>query len=110
MHNHAHTILQVDRDQALAWTEEEVIERWSRLHSCNTLVTRYRNGECTSGAESRAAIAQIEEWRSRLYSISWFNRNLNEYIARKANKEDGCSGRFWDRFLAPAKPAYITSM
>ena len=110
MHNHAHSILRVDRDQALAWTEAEVIERWSKLHSCSVLVSRYLAGDTTSGAECRAAIEQIEVWRSRLYDISWFMRNLNEHIARKANKEDGCTGRFWDRFCAPAKPAYITSM
>ena len=103
MHNHTHTVLCVDRDQALTWTEAEIIERWSKLYSCSVLVSRYKNGDCTSGAESRAAIQQIEEWRSRLYDISWFMRNLNEYIARKANKEDGCTGRFWEgRFKTQA--------
>jgi hypothetical protein len=27
--------------------------------------------------------------------ISWFMPNLNEYIAREANKEDECTGRFY---------------
>jgi hypothetical protein len=31
----------------------------------------------------------------RLYDISWLMRNLNEYIAREANKEDKCTGRFY---------------
>jgi hypothetical protein len=30
-----------------------------------------------------------------LYDISWLMRNLNEYIAREANKEDKCIGRFY---------------
>jgi hypothetical protein len=34
-------------------------------------------------------------YRQRLYDISWLMRNLNEYIAREANKEDKCTGRFY---------------
>jgi hypothetical protein len=31
----------------------------------------------------------------RLYDISWLMRDLNEYIARGANKEDKFTGRFY---------------
>ena len=103
MSNHVHLVLFVDRDTADAWQPREVIERWHRLFSGSLLSQRYLNEEALSRAEWLALDEQISLWRSRLRDISWFMRCLNEPIARKANREDGCTGRFWEeRFRSQA--------
>jgi REP element-mobilizing transposase RayT len=105
MSNHYHIVLRIDRERALAWSLDEVLERWTRLFSGPLLVTRYLSearGRMT-GAEV-AKVAELgEAYRSRLYDLSWLMRTLNEHIARQANAEDGVKGRFWEgRFKSQA--------
>jgi len=114
MSNHYHVILAVDQERSDGWSENEVIDRWCRLFNGHVLVDRYRQGETLDRGQQLKAEAIISEWRSRLCSVSWFMRCLNEYIARKANEEDQCKGRFWEgRFRSQAlldEQALLTCM
>lgn len=103
MSNHYHLVLRVNSDMALNWSMEEVIERWYRLYKSNVLVDRYRKGEEMTETEIKAVNGLVNLWRQRLHNISWFMKNLNEYIARRANREDKCTGKYWEgRFKSQA--------
>jgi REP element-mobilizing transposase RayT len=100
--NHYHLVLYVDRERARRWTKQEVIDRWTVLFRVPALVKRWQSAEALE-AERAAAESIIEQWRTRLYDISWFMRCLNEHLARLANQEDQCTGRFWEgRFKSQA--------
>jgi REP element-mobilizing transposase RayT len=96
MSNHLHVLLYIDQMTAAQWEAHEVVERWHRLFSGSLLSQRFVAGESLTHVEQLVLDEQINCWRERLMSISWFMRCLNEPIARQANKEDGCTGRFWE--------------
>jgi REP element-mobilizing transposase RayT len=103
MSNHYHLVLFVDRDTTKSWNTNEVIERWQRLFKGSVLADQYLTGQMLSRAERDVLDQLVEQWRTRLSDISWFMRCLNEFVARKANQEDRCSGRFWEgRFKSQA--------
>ncbi|MCU7924538.1 MAG: transposase, partial [Candidatus Thiodiazotropha sp. (ex Dulcina madagascariensis)] len=114
LHNHTHTVVRIDKPRALAWTDEAVIAHWTALYKPTPLVARRLAGIKLTAAEQTVVSNDIEKWRHRLYDISWFMRNLNETIARRANAEDGCTGRFWEgRFKSQAlldEAALLTCM
>ena len=114
MSNHYHLVLRINSQKADAWSDAQVIERWGKLFKIPLLVTRYQSGGTTSQAEKSKARAIIKDWQERLSDISWFMRSLNEYLARQANEEDQCTGRFWEgRFKSQAlldEAAVLTCM
>ena len=97
MENHYHTILRTRPDLVATWSDHEVATRWL------TLFPRHRrlDGSTIPPEEKDiCALADcpklIAELRRRLSSLSWFVGQLNEFIARAANQEDGVKGRFWE--------------
>jgi REP element-mobilizing transposase RayT len=103
MSNHYHVVLRVDGAEAEGWDRDMIIDRWHRLFAGNLLSQRYGRGESLGKAELLALDECVALWRQRLADISWFMRVLNEGIARLANTEDQCSGRFWEgRFKSQA--------
>jgi REP element-mobilizing transposase RayT len=103
MSNHLHIVLRNDPKQAWAWSNREVAERWLALFPGS--ISDRDDPACVENA-TLALLGNAERLdviRQRLGLISWFMRALNEPIARMANREDGCTGRFWQgRFKCQA--------
>jgi hypothetical protein len=96
-------VLKVDQALAASWSEREVIERWHALFQGTPQSQSYLAGGRLSEVEQDLLKEQVALWRDRLTSISWLMGRLNEHIARKANEEDQCTGRFWEgRFKSQA--------
>ena len=103
MSNHYHLVLRINVEQAEGWSAREVAGRWLRIFSGSPLVKNWLSGEMTGDAVEISALEIIESWRAKLRDLSWFMRCLNENLARRANKEDACTGRFWEgRFKSQA--------
>jgi REP element-mobilizing transposase RayT len=100
--NHYHLVVYVNQKGAGELSKADVVERWVKLCRAPPLVERWRNGSA-SEAERLAAETIIEKWRKRLCDLSWFMKLLNEHLARRANAEDKCTGKFWEgRFRSQA--------
>ena len=103
MSNHYHVILHVDKARTFQWDAIEVIKRWHRLFKGSKQSRAFSRGEVLEGADRILLDSEVAKWQARLSDISWFMRVVNEKIARRANVEDGCKGRFWEgRFKSQA--------
>lgn len=97
MENHLHVVLRNRPSLSCDASDEEIAYRWWYLFP------KRRNFLNQAEEPTRADLngilgspARIQELRQRLSSISWFMRCLKENIAKRANVEDQCTGRFWE--------------
>jgi REP element-mobilizing transposase RayT len=97
MSNHIHLVMRTRPDLVRGWSDEEVALRWSRLAPAIDIA----GDEPVEPSESELKMIlsdpeRVVELRGRLASLSWLMARLCEPIARKANREDNCTGRFWE--------------
>ena len=98
MSNHLHVVLQFDPDWQAGWTDADVAARWVRLFPPREDSDEARAGKIDRLLQQPEHVAVL---RTRLTDLSWFMKCLAEPIARAANAEDDCTGRFWEgRFKA----------
>ena len=97
MSNHLHTVLRRRPDVVATWNDQEIARRWL------TLFPNRKNKDGSPAEPTKSEISMITssrkvlaERRRRLSDISWWMRCTAEVIARRANQEDECTGRFWN--------------
>ncbi|MDP5255091.1 MULTISPECIES: transposase [unclassified Vibrio] len=114
MSNHYHLVVRIDKHSAEQLTDWEVVERWSQLHSLPLLIEKWRLHLLDDQSETLLCQQIIDTWRQRLCDLSWFIKELNHSVSIQANREDQCSGRFWEgRYKSQAlldEKALLTAM
>ena len=99
MSNHYHLVIRLDPRRTKDWTDTDIVDRWLARDG----VKRSRKDLSIRRKSLLEHPEKIEQVRNRLGSLSWFMRHINEPIARIANGEDECTGRFWEgRFKSVA--------
>lgn len=103
MSNHLHVVLHINSEKAAKWSTLEVLQRWHKLHKGTVFTQQFVRGEALPDYAMKMVESSAETFRKRLLDISWLMKELNEPIARRANFEDKCTGRFWEgRFKSQA--------
>ncbi len=101
MSNHLHIILRNRPDVVAQWTDKEAALRWLRVFPGRRLDEQLAEPTENDVRALSGDVERMKTVRSRLSDISWFMRALSEPIARLANRQDECTGCFWEgRFKA----------
>jgi hypothetical protein len=95
--SHLHLVLRTLPRVARRWSAHEVARRWLT----STKLAKCRSDDLPQPDPQRVEQLakdkkKIDKLRRRLSSVSWFMGLLCENIARRANAEDDCTGRFWE--------------
>lgn len=99
MSNHYHLVLHVDSHNARKASLEDLLYRWHLIFPSDAVKLK-KLIACSNEDLKNKIVKMLQE---RLADISWYMRSLNEIIAKMANKEDECKGRFWEgRFKSQA--------
>ena len=96
MDNHLHLLLRLDPDDARSWSDEEVIRRWINVYTPRNLDLDDEKTTQMWVDHHAKDTKKVEQYRERLGTLGWFMKALKEPLARMANKEDDCTGTFWE--------------
>ena len=96
MSNHYHLVISLNTAEIGGWSDALIVDKWLSLcpkqHKGKDAVQRREIERATLLQD----VDRLQVLRQRLGSISWLMRFINEPLARRANSEDRCTGRFWE--------------
>lgn len=94
--NHLHVVLRNRPDVVETWSDKDVALRWLQIFPGKRIEDQLGD-PTTNDVDSLVRDKEkLELVRSRLSDISWFMRALSEPIARMANRQEKCTGAFWE--------------
>ncbi|BAM05096.1 transposase [Phycisphaera mikurensis] len=96
MNNHVHLILRTDPRGAEAWSAEEVVRRWLRIHPKRNRAREAVETSEEAIAEMAADADAVEATRKKLVSLPQFMKDLKQHVAQEGNKLEGVGGSFWE--------------
>jgi hypothetical protein len=114
MSNHLHVVVRMRPDATNGWSDSEVARRWLLAYPRSCAADGSPVAPSDDEIRAAAVSDRVGIWRQRLGDLGWFMKALKEPIARRANREDGCTGTFWEgRFHSMPlldQPALIAAM
>ncbi len=120
MSNHIHVVVRPQPELTSVLSADEVARAWWFLRQNvdpHEGLDAKGNPVVPDEAHIQALASNnnfVATWSERLGSASWFMKELKEPLSRLANREDGCTGAFWEgRFTSVPlldAPAVIACM
>ena len=106
MDNHFHLVVYFDPADCTRWSAAEVAYRWCEAFPTKSAKDDPGESEFSKVRQREALLAQpllLERCRKTLGSVSAFMKHLKQPIAWRANREDKCTGHFFEgRFYSGA--------
>jgi len=96
MDNHLHFLLRIDVEQSCQWSAIEVAKRWMTLYPPRGSDRKPFNVTDEFLKLKVDIAAWVAATRKRLSSLRWFMKCFKEPLARLADKQDGCTGAFFE--------------
>jgi hypothetical protein len=96
MDNHLHVLLRLGSQRVADWPDRDVARRWLTLFPIRDVTGKPLPASEARVGQLAADSAWVAKVRKRLADLGWFMKCLKEPLARMANREEGCTGAFWE--------------